>query len=436
MPYFAYSKYWSNFVLPLFLFLVTTATFPDFASAETSSADVEVSQMNPIVLVHSFSGRTQVMGKTIANLFDGKVVKHTINKTGKNFQANIKNYNTVYFGFPIWGNTIQKQARKHLEKMDLEGKNVVLFYSYLHHVDQANISKLIKTLAEKGAKVFPPVALRLDMHQNEDEIERLTTNMILKRKDLWSTEETYEVNCKRDHESNDMTLCNVPKGYAWVYEPSFDTNGLKKEVLKRVYVDTFDITKSEITIAQYEECVKNNECKKINTEKSFCRELVKSGDKNLPQPCVSPENASQFCSWNKMRLPSNAEWTRAARGELSVNFPWGNKFDKDGSLLNKGESQQTGFKEYSISKAESFITDGYKGLAPVCSFAAGDSPFGVCDMVGNISEYVVFNDNNKQGYALIGGSWLEVSEDAFKMDAYIVYNNYNGFYLSGFRCVK
>lgn len=89
---------------------------------------------------------------------------------------------------------------------------------------------------------------------------------------------------------------------------------------------------------------------------------------NLPVTGVTWRQADAYCQMNDKRLPTEAEWEKAARGSQGVEFPWGNDWDE--SKLNAGSGE--GWEHH---------------VAPVGSYPQGVSPYGVHDMAGNVMEW-------------------------------------------------
>ena len=154
-----------------------------------------------------------------------------------------------------------------------------------------------------------------------------------------------------------------------------------------IFVETFKITKHEITNAQYSECVAAGVCQATNTalENSTLAYRSEFSAPANPVVGVATLDASTYCQWIGGRLPSRAEWTRAARGDDDRIYPWGMK-------LNGGEAN---------------LESG--GPTVGGSFSMSVSPMGVMDMAGNVWEWteqdVRLGGNVGPGIVVRGGSW-------------------------------
>jgi formylglycine-generating enzyme required for sulfatase activity len=136
-----------------------------------------------------------------------------------------------------------------------------------------------------------------------------------------------------------------------------------------VYLDAFWIDKYEVTNALYKKCVSAGKCQPPTSTRSFSRDAYYGNSQydNYPVIYVTWENANQYCTWANKKLPTEAQWEKAARGTDGRIYPWGNTFDKN--LLNSAE--------------------GGKGdTTAVGSYPAGASPYGAMDMAGNVWEWV------------------------------------------------
>jgi formylglycine-generating enzyme required for sulfatase activity len=106
---------------------------------------------------------------------------------------------------------------------------------------------------------------------------------------------------------------------------------------------------------------------------------------------VSWENAKAYCEWLGKRLPTEAEWEKTCRGTDGRLFPWGDSWEV--KFANLGHSQ-AGNWPHSLEEGWALLAskeegDGAPGLQPVGSYPQGASPYGVLDLAGNVSEWVV-----------------------------------------------
>jgi len=151
---------------------------------------------------------------------------------------------------------------------------------------------------------------------------------------------------------------------------------------RRVYVSEFAIDRVEVTVAAYRACVRGGGCAPTPLAASDPRFLRPE----LPMTSVTWGEASAYCAWRGARLPSEAEWERAARGTDGRVWPWGNALKA--TALNHGRF--AGPDDPSGDFAALIrpdASDGAAFLSPVGSHPDGLSPDGLYDMAGNALEW-------------------------------------------------
>lgn len=167
----------------------------------------------------------------------------------------------------------------------------------------------------------------------------------------------------------------VPAGDFLMGTPNDDSAApLDEQPQLLVYVDDFWLDQTEVTNAQYRQCVTAGRCSP-STEK---REDFVSPQ--YPVVGVNWEQAHDYCRWVGARLPTEAEWEKAARGLDGRHYPWGDAFDS--RRLNYCDSNCIAdWRDFSGN-------DGYRYTAPVFAYPLGASPYGALNMSGNVWEWV------------------------------------------------
>ena len=164
----------------------------------------------------------------------------------------------------------------------------------------------------------------------------------------------------------------------------------------RVRVPTFWIARSEVTVEQYRRCVHAGRCRAPDTGTN-CN-WGKPGRNDHPVNCVDWNQARGFAAWAGGRLPSEAEWEYAARGGGGDSkFPWGD----DAATCRRAVLDDGG------------QGCGRKSTWPVCSKSLGNTRQGLCDMTGNVFEWVQdFYHYSYSGAPVDGSAWERPSGDA------------------------
>lgn len=162
----------------------------------------------------------------------------------------------------------------------------------------------------------------------------------------------------------------------WNLQTLFIHIGPGYELLShKVFLDAFLIDRFEITNEQYDAFLEATG--RTRSRFSDYGQSVAKGP-NLPVVGLTWEDAAAYCDWAGKRLPTEAEWEKAARGTDGRMYPWGRQFLDE--ALNWGDR--------TTESPERGQYDGYDNLAPVGSFRRFLSPYGVEDVLGNAAEWV------------------------------------------------
>ncbi|MDI6768327.1 MAG: SUMF1/EgtB/PvdO family nonheme iron enzyme [Anaerolineales bacterium] len=203
-----------------------------------------------------------------------------------------------------------------------------------------------------------------------------------------------------------------------------------------VYLDAFWIDRTEVTNKMYALCVAAGQCDPPGSSASYTHPNYYGNSQydDYPVVYVSWDDASAYCAWrgDGTRLPTEAEWEKAARGTDERTYPWGNT-SPNSSLLNYN----------------SIVGD----TTAVGNYPSGASPYGAYDMAGNVWEwvydwyqsgyYATLGDNasNPQGPSsgdgrvLRGGAWGNLDGNVRSANRSGYYPS-NSYYYIGFRCSR
>ena len=143
-----------------------------------------------------------------------------------------------------------------------------------------------------------------------------------------------------------------------------------------VTLDGFWIYRFPVTNAQFNKFTEDTGYRVAGQWPKF----FQKGRENHPASNVAFKDAAAYCEWAQVRLPSEAQWEKAARGSDGRLYPWGDRWDVSKcNVLDIG----TGFFDlvYSV-----FATIRYHG-SEVDAYMEGASPYGCLDMLGNCSEW-------------------------------------------------
>jgi len=204
-----------------------------------------------------------------------------------------------------------------------------------------------------------------------------------------------------------------------------------------VEVNAFWMDQIEVTNAMYALCVNAGACKPPQFPGSYNVDDYFKNPQYASYPVTNVDwyQANAYCEWSGARLPTEAEWEKAARGTDERLFPWGNTLP-DCGIMN--------FHPFNGNSCQN-------DTSPVSSYQFGQSPFQIYDLAGNVFEWVAdwygrdyyanSPDANPQGpdsglyKVLRGGAWYFDAE--FARSTYRYKHDPRYFYsFTGFRCVQ
>ena len=199
---------------------------------------------------------------------------------------------------------------------------------------------------------------------------------------------------------------------------------------RRVYLDAYFFDKDQMTVGEYAKFLDATS----HSVPSDWNIMSRAMHKNRPVVNVEWADAVAYCKWAGKRLPTEAEWEKAARGTDGRTYPWG---DEPPSKFHGNMKKE--------------LWNNHMGLTPVGMFEDGRSPYGINDMAGNVWEWVSdWYDPNYYRTAPLrnptgpttgshkvvrGGSWGSGPEGLRSSERETRLPSFQG-YGTGFRCAK
>jgi serine/threonine-protein kinase len=200
-------------------------------------------------------------------------------------------------------------------------------------------------------------------------------------------------------------MCYIPKGYFY--------SGTRKSLqhMQRTFLPAFFISHAEVTIGEYLKFWRSlkSPLKKAHYQARYLfsngefkylpiwdkdGKLRKGFEPDMPIVGITGRAAEAYCAWLSkkrgipLRLPTNLEWEKAARGIDGRMYTWGNSHDPNNALCWDNKEARG---KYPIA-------------APSCSFPKDKSIYGVCDLVGNVREFTTEKVGRSNVFVIKGGS--------------------------------
>jgi formylglycine-generating enzyme required for sulfatase activity len=199
----------------------------------------------------------------------------------------------------------------------------------------------------------------------------------------------------------------------------------------RIYVPAFYIDRYEVTNEMYDRFVKATGYVAEGPWETY----FTPGKERYPVVAVTWNDAMEYCKYVNKRLPTEAEWEKAARGTDGRMYPWGPRFDRNRCNNGNLDSQDL------IGLMN--VIAGNRGTLPIGAFPDGSSPYGIADMAGNVCEWTgdtyqpyPYTGTGEEGPCKVsrGGSWSTLDPAELRCAARPNLNRILSQNSTGFRC--
>lgn len=208
-----------------------------------------------------------------------------------------------------------------------------------------------------------------------------------------------------------------------------------------VSLPAYYIDRHEVTVAAYTRCVEAGQCTEPESNLALRYYNWGAEDRGThPTNGVTWHQADAFCRWQEKQLCTEAQWEKGARGDDGRSYPWGNLAPNDDLVvMDSPKSRMKSGAAWPVLSTTS----------PVCQKPGGNSPYGLCDMAGNVWEWVAdwfdpsyYGDSPKQSpagpptgvYRVIRGGRYHHVGFSMRISARSFFKPDDAYAYLGFRC--
>ena len=196
--------------------------------------------------------------------------------------------------------------------------------------------------------------------------------------------------------------------------------------------------RTEVTVAEYQECVATGACKRLPVYPPDVRESGRlctygvKGKEQHPVNCISWSEAQTYCRAQGKRLPRSSEWSAVASVGSDAPYLWGATWPPPPGAGNFADERAKDRYPYWVT-IDGYV-DGFEGTAPVGIYGSDRSSTGILNLAGNVREWVA---DGRGDYRMVrGASFGEADRRALSWKRSIPYDRSIRSAHIGFRCVR